>query len=82
MQVNWRVRFQNKAFLASLSALAVTFVYDLLALFDIVPGVEESVVLTLCNTLLTLLAGVGVLTDPTTKGVFDSERAMTYERPQ
>lgn len=82
MKINWTVRFKNKTFLAALLALVVSFVYDMLALFGIVPGMDESVVMTLCNTVLTLLVGVGVLADPTTKGLADSERAMQYDEPK
>ena len=81
MKINWTVRFKNKTFLAALLALVVSFIYDMLALFGVVPGVDESVVMTLCNTVLTLLVGVGVLADPTTKGLADSERAMQYQEP-
>lgn len=80
--INWRVRLKNKTFLAALAALVITFIYDLLALLGIAPGVDESVVTTLMNTVLTLLVGVGVLTDPTTKGVGDSAQAMTYSEPK
>lgn len=80
--INWGVRLKNKTFLAALAALVITFIYDLLALLGIVPGVDESVVTTLMNTVLTLLVGVGVLTDPTTKGVGDSAQAMGYSEPK
>ena len=80
--INWKVRFKNRTFLAALLALVVTFVYDLLAIVGIVPSVEESVVMSLINTVLTLLVGVGVLVDPTTHGLGDSEQAMTYEQPK
>lgn len=82
MKINWTVRFKNKTFLAALMALVVSFVYDMLALFGVVTGVDESVVMTLCNTVLTLLVGVGVLADPTTKGLADSDRAMQYQEPK
>lgn len=82
MKINWTVRFKNKTFLAALLALVITFIYDLLALLGIAPSVDESVVVTLANTVLTLLVGVGVLTDPTTKGMSDSAQAMTYEEPK
>lgn len=82
MKINWTVRFKNKTFLAALMALVVSFVYDMLALFGVVTGVDESVVMTLCNTVLTLLVGVGVLADPTTRGLADSDRAMQYQEPK
>lgn len=33
------------------------------------------------NALFAVLAIVGVVVDPTTKGLSDSERAMTYDKP-
>ncbi|MTV85784.1 phage holin, partial [Streptococcus pneumoniae] len=33
------------------------------------------------NTALTLLVLIGVVSDPTTSGVSDSERALTYTEP-
>ena len=36
---------------------------------------------TFIKTLLTLLVGLGVLVDPTTQGVSDSERALMYVEP-
>lgn len=81
MKINWLVRFKNKTFLAALLALIVTFIYDLLALIGVAPSVDESVVMTLVNSVLTILVGIGVLTDPTTAGIGDSERALTYTKP-
>ena len=79
MRINWKVRLRNRAFLAALFALAITFVYDLLALLNIAPSVDESVVTSLCNTVLTLLVGLGVLVDPTTEGLDDSTRVLEGE---
>ena len=82
MTINWKVRFQNKVFLASMLALIVSFVYDILALLGIAPGVEESTIMALVDTVLKVLAAVGILADPTTAGVSDSTQAMTYLKPK
>ena len=82
MKINWAVRLRNKTFLAALLALVTTFIYDLLAILGIAPSVDESVVMSLCNTVLTLLVGIGVLADPTTRGIGDSETALTYREPK
>lgn len=81
MKINWKVRIRNGVFLASSAALLVSFLYDVLALLGIVPGVEEQTVLALCETVLKILAMAGIITDPTTKGLSDSDRAMTYKHP-
>ena len=81
MKINWKVRLRNKTWLASLLALIVTFVYNLLAMLEIVPAVSEEWVMGIISTVLTLLTALGVLIDPTTKGVQDSDRAMLYVEP-
>ena len=81
MKINWKVRLRNKTWLASLLALVVTFVYNMLAAFEIVPAVTEEWVMGIISTVLTLLTALGVLIDPTTPGASDSERAMLYDEP-
>ena len=81
MKINWKVRLRNKTWLMSIIALIITFVYDLLAMLAIVPAVTEDRLMSNAQTALTLLAGLGVLIDPTTPGMGDSERAMLYQEP-
>ncbi|MBE5810118.1 MAG: phage holin [Clostridiales bacterium] len=78
MKINWKVRLRNKTWLASALALIVSFVYDLLAMLDVIPPLSEDWLLSLMQTLLTLLTALGVVIDPTTDGAADSDRAMTY----
>lgn len=78
MRINWKVRLRNKTWLTAVIALVISFVYDLLAMLDVVPSLSEDWLLSLCQTLLTLLTALGVVIDPTTSGVDDSDRAMTY----
>lgn len=81
MKINWKVRLRNKTWLASMLALIVTFVYNLLAMLEIAPTVTEDWVMGIISTVLTLLTALGVLIDPTTQGVADSDRAMLYVEP-
>ena len=81
MKINWKVRFRNKPWLAAVLALLVTFVFDILALFEIAPAITQDNVMQLISVVLTLLTGLGVLIDPTTPGAKDSDRAMTYVVP-
>lgn len=81
MKLNWKVRFKNKVWLGSFLSLIVGFVYSMLALFDVFPEVTQSLVLQLMNQVLTFLGLIGVIVDPTTAGIGDSERAMGYEEP-
>ena len=34
MNINWKIRFQNKTFLTGLISLVVVFIYDLLQLLE------------------------------------------------
>ena len=81
MKINWKVRLRNKTWLASVIALVITFVYDLLAMLEVVPAVTEDWLLSIVQTVLTLLTALGVIIDPTTQGMTDSDRAMLYDEP-
>ena len=81
-RINWQVRFRNKIWLGSFLSLIVSFIYNILALFDVFPTVTENAVAQLINQVLTFLGLISVIVDPTTAGLGDSERAMSYEVPQ
>ena len=78
MKINWKVRLRNKTWLTSVIALTISFVYDLLSMLDFVPPLSEDWLLSLFQTILTLLTALGVVIDPTTQGAGDSDRAMRY----
>lgn len=81
MKINWKVRIRNKTWLAAMLAMIVSFVYDLLAAFEVVPTVSEDWLMGIIQTVLTLLTALGVVIDPTTAGANDSDRAMLYDDP-
>ena len=76
--LNFKARLKNKAFLISGSVLVVALIYRVLAIFDVLPQVSENQVLELISMAVNILALVGVVVDPTTEGLSDSQRAMTY----
>ena len=79
--INWKVRFKNKVWLGSFFSLVVGFIYSMMGIFDVFPAVTQNVVMQLINQVLTFLGMIGVIVDPTTAGIGDSQRAMTYEEP-
>ena len=81
MKLNWKVRFRNKTWLSMFISLIVGFVFNILKMFDIVPTVTENLIMNIVGQVLTFLGLIGVIVDPTTVGVADSNRAMTYETP-
>ncbi len=62
-------------------SLIIGFVYGLLRLFDVYPPITENPIVNAVNQVLTFLGLVGVLVDPTTVGIGDSDRAMGYDEP-
>ena len=62
-------------------SLIVRFVFNILRLFDVAPAVTESLVMNIAGQVLTFLGLIGVIVDPTTAGVGDSERTLGYEEP-
>ena len=73
--INWKLRFKNKA---TLIAIASTMILLAQQLGLKLPDNIEDVV----NTVLTLLVLLGVVNDPTTAGLKDSETALTYDKPK
>ena len=79
--MNWKVRFKNKTWLTAFVALIISFVYQVLAMFDIAPVITQDSVIQAANLVLMMLSAMGVLIDPTTTGITDSRRAMSYTKP-
>lgn len=81
MKINLKVRFKNPVFWLTVIPAVITFVYTVLGAFDVVPAISQDVVVNIITALVSALTTIGVLVDPTTKGVGDSERALNYTEP-
>ena len=79
--MNLKVRLKNKTFWLTAIPATITFVYTILSLFDIVPSISEAVLIKIATMVISALSVLGVLVDPTTAGIKDSKRAMTYTSP-
>lgn len=81
MKINWKVRFQNKVWLSSFIALTLSFIYNLLGMLGIEPQITQAEAGQIASQVLMILGLLGVVVDPTTEGVEDSNRAMGYIKP-
>lgn len=81
MKINWKVRFKNKVWLTAFISLIVGFIYNILRAFDVIPTISQQLVMDIVGQFLTFLGMFGVVVDPTTEGLGDSKRAMSYEKP-
>ena len=84
MTVNWKVRIRNKAFWLALVPAVLLLVQVCAAPFgyewDF--GVLNAQLAAIVNALFAVLAILGIVADPTTKGMGDSEQALSYEKPK
>lgn len=83
-KINWKVRLKNKATLVALISGAFLLAQQILAMFGInwdYTALLQQITGAI-GTVFTLLAILGVVTDPTTAGVTDSEQALTYDQPK
>jgi len=73
--INFKLRLQNKATLVAL----ISAVFLMLQQFGLhIPtNIQEGV-----NPFVVILVILGIVTDPTTKGVADSEQALNYHQPR
>ena len=81
MKINLKVRMKNPVFWLTIIPAVATCIYTVLGVFDIVPTISEETVVNGFTALVTALTMLGVLVDPTTRGVSDSERAIDYTEP-
>ena len=81
--INWKVRLRNKVFwMEAIPALALV-VQAVAALFGYTINLETWVgkLQAVVNAVFALLAILGIVVDPTTDGVGDSNRALNYVQP-
>lgn len=82
MNINWVLRLKNKATLTALIAAVLAFGYQAAGILGFVPPVAQDELTQAAFLLVNVLVALGVVVDPTTQGVGDSERAMGYTEPK
>jgi phi LC3 family holin len=87
--INWKVRFKNKSwvmsFISQLLLIAQIIIAGLNSLGVIHFQLTDKVVndiFACANALFIVLSMLGIVQDPTTKGLGDSEHALKYEEPK
>lgn len=84
MKINWKVRFGNLSFWVSLIPAVLLLVQVAAAVFGFALDLGDlgDKLLAVANAVFALLAILGVVNDPTVKGIGDSKQALTYEKPK
>lgn len=82
--INWLVRVKNKTFWIALIPAVLLLIQVVAAVFNIQIDLGDlgNKLLDVVNAVFALLVILGVVTDPTTQGITDSDRALTYTEPK
>ena len=83
MKINWLVRIRNKAFWVAVIPALALLVQAVAAVFGYSLDFSTLVgkILAVVDAVFALLVILGVVVDPTTDGIGDSNRAMGYTEP-
>ena len=84
MKINWMVRAKNKAFWVALIPAVLLLIQVIAAVFGYTINMGElgDKLIAVVNALFVVLSILGIVADPTTKGITDSEQALTYKEPK
>ena len=84
MKINWKVRLKNKTFWISIIPALLLLIQQICSLFGITLELNDlsDKLIAITGTVVSALALLGIVNDPTTQGLSDSARAMTYEKPK
>lgn len=84
MKINWLVRIKNEWFWITIIPMFMLLIQAVAALFGYTLDLTElgNKILDIVNIIFGILATLGIVVDNTTKGVSDSEQALTYTEPK
>lgn len=84
MNINWKVRLKNETFWLTLIPAILILIQTVAELFgfDMDMGELNNRLLNIVKSLFIVLTILGIVTDPTTEGIGDSEQALTYLEPK
>lgn len=82
--INWLVRIKNKTFWLTAIPSVLLLIQSIASVFGYVLDLGEigNKLLSVVESAFILLAALGIVVDPTTTGISDSTRALTYTEPK
>jgi phi LC3 family holin len=84
MKINWLVRIKNKAFWVAIIPAVILLIQSVAYVFGFTIDLGDlgNRLLDVIEAVFVVLAILGIVTDPTTAGISDSEQALTYTKPK
>ena len=82
--INWKVRLASKTFWLALIPALLLLVQAIAAVFGFTLELDgiEARLLDLVTAVFAVLVILGIVNDPTTAGLRDSQLAMSYTKPK
>ena len=82
--INWTVRIKNTNFWLAVIPAVLLLIQTVAAVFGYSLDLGEigNRLIAVVNAVFGVLVVLGVVVDPTTAGVSDSNRAMNYKKPE
>ena len=80
--INWKVRIKNGHWWLAVISAVVIASFSILRLCGVKLIISEEEIINVVTLILMIPATIGIITDPTTKGISDSQQAMAYEQPR
>lgn len=77
-----KLRFQNKVTLTAVVMAGIALVYQFMAMFNVVPSISEDMITQTAGMIINFFVLLGIVVDPTTKGVKDSTSALLRTEPK
>jgi phi LC3 family holin len=83
-KINWLVRVRNKAFWVVIIPAVLLLIQAIANVFGLTIDLGDlgNNLIAVVNAVFVVLSILGIVVDPTTNGVSDSDRALTYNEPQ
>ena len=84
MKINWTVRIKNKAFWVTFIPALIVLIHAVANVFGYSIDLSNygDKLIAVVEAVFVLLGILGIVIDPTTAGVKDSDRALTYNEPR
>ena len=84
MKINWKIRLMNKNFWIAIIPAILLLVQVVAAVFGYTLDLGDlgNKLLAVVNAAFAVMSILGIVTDPTTVGLSDSDNAMTYTEPK
>ena len=82
--INWKVRVRNRNFWLALIPAMLLLIQAVAAVFGVSVDLGDlgDKLIAVVNAAFVMLAILGIVTDPTTSGISDSQQALTYDKPK